>query len=272
VTEMQAETRNNHLQSGIDKQAADITAALHAAAWAAIPLREISATRPWISAATLDAIQTRNMARSQGKWMLERSMHRQIKKSAQRDRRRWLNEMIDTGDWRNLQKLKRVGQVSPARLQDARGNFVSSEQRAETLAEYLERVQWRPPPKPEDLDLGPSPGDLPMSNGDFTLNEVTRVLKKLRRGKASGADNVPPDFWSTLRNSTEAVSKLLSLMNACLRSAAIPAEWRTAKVTAIFKKGNDSLPENYRPISLLCVGYKVGDAHFGSSKGRGCRA
>jgi hypothetical protein len=98
VTEMQAETRNNHLQSGIDKQPADITAALHAAVSAAIPLRNISATRPWISAATLHAIQTRNMARNQGQWMLERSMHRPIKKSAQRDRRRWLNAMIDTGD------------------------------------------------------------------------------------------------------------------------------------------------------------------------------
>jgi len=28
-------------------------------------------------------------------------------------------------------------------------------------------------------------------------------------------------------------------------------------VVALFKKGDDALPENYRPISLLCIGYKV---------------
>ena len=37
----------------------------------------------------------------------------------------------------------------------------------------------------------------------------------------------------------------------------MPSSWHTASVTAHFKKGSPELCENYRPISLLQVAYKV---------------
>ena len=37
----------------------------------------------------------------------------------------------------------------------------------------------------------------------------------------------------------------------------IPAEWHIAKIACLYKKGDPSVPENYRPISLLSVGYKA---------------
>ena len=37
----------------------------------------------------------------------------------------------------------------------------------------------------------------------------------------------------------------------------IPKEWKHANVVTLFKKGNTELPCNYRPISLLCVAYKI---------------
>jgi hypothetical protein len=40
-------------------------------------------------------------------------------------------------------------------------------------------------------------------------------------------------------------------------SGAIPLDWSTALVSAIFKKGTKSDPANYRPISLTCVLCKV---------------
>jgi len=41
------------------------------------------------------------------------------------------------------------------------------------------------------------------------------------------------------------------------KKKAIPDSWRRAKVVLLFKKGDAALPANYRPISLLPVGYKV---------------
>ena len=82
-------------------------------------------------------------------------------------------------------------------------------------------------------------------------------MGKIKTGKAAGADEVPPELWKILSSSQDAMTALLLLMNQCWREKTIPSEWRTAKITTIFKKGDDALPSNYRPISLLCLGYKV---------------
>ena len=37
----------------------------------------------------------------------------------------------------------------------------------------------------------------------------------------------------------------------------IPNDWKLDDITALFKKGEKNLPENYRPISLTCVVCKI---------------
>ena len=41
------------------------------------------------------------------------------------------------------------------------------------------------------------------------------------------------------------------------RQKCIPQAWRHSRISTIYKKGDESLPQNYRPISLLAVSYKV---------------
>ena len=54
-----------------------------------------------------------------------------------------------------------------------------------------------------------------------------------------------------------ALEALLQLFQHCWDKKAIPEEWELAVVALLYKKGDATLPENYRPISLLPVAYKL---------------
>ena len=108
-----------------------------------------------------------------------------------------------------------------------------------------------------DID-GPSLGNLlPISQEDISKDEVRSVIKKLRSQKASGPDDVPAELFRALLDDEESLSRLTSLFNDCWRARQVPSEWHEAVVTAIFKKGAPDQCDNYRPISLLCVAYKI---------------
>ena len=46
---------------------------------------------------------------------------------------------------------------------------------------------------------------------------------------------------------------LLELCRRCWAQKSIPQSWATASVVLFFKKGDKTLLENYRPISLMCI-------------------
>ena len=50
---------------------------------------------------------------------------------------------------------------------------------------------------------------------------------------------------------------LTVIFNRSLGDGILPKEWKLANVTALFKKGNRSIPGNYRPVSLTCIACKI---------------
>jgi hypothetical protein len=69
-----------------------------------------------------------------------------------------------------------------------------------------------------------------------------------------------PDQVSTwmLKNFATILAPVLqSIFTQSLKSGDIPSDWKTANVTAIFKKGERSDPANYRPVSLTSVTCKI---------------
>eukprot|EP00959_Pyramimonas_sp_CCMP1952_P259491 5425372-Pyramimonas_sp.AAC.1 len=85
------------------------------------------------------------------------------------------------------------------------GQPVASNQRANTLADYFEKVQWDikyAGIQPEDnASMGEQ---LPMDTNTFTMGELTEALKALAVGKAAGHDGIAPEFWKLLRMSSTA--------------------------------------------------------------------
>ena len=92
---------------------------------------------------------------------------------------------------------------------------------------------------------------MPIVTTQFLIEELRWALKALAVGKAAGCDDIPPEFWKVLLGSDEALVELLRLCQACWSRKSIPEKWRSASVVLLYKKGDSSLPENYRPIGPL---------------------
>jgi hypothetical protein len=101
---------------------------------------------------------------------------------------------------------------------------------------------------------------MPRTNTEMdtiTVDEETVMhkLNKLNTSKSPGPDNLHPMLIFHLR---EQLALPLSLIfTKSLEEHKLPAQWKEANVTAIFKKGNRKQAGNYRPISLTSILCKI---------------
>jgi Reverse transcriptase (RNA-dependent DNA polymerase) len=80
--------------------------------------------------------------------------------------------------------------------------------------------------------------------------EIVSILRFLKNNKAPGLDGINNRHLKNLPR--KAIVLLTHIFNNCLRIGYFPNCWKHAKVVAIPKPNKDAtLPENYRPISLL---------------------
>ena len=106
-----------------------------------------------------------------------------------------------------------------------------------------------------DLWRATSPDAVNIS-GDFSPREFAAALHHIKPGKAPGPDSICPEllihagpglkFW------------LRGFLSSCLRQLKIPKVWRRGLLIVIPKPSKPvEDPKSYRPISLLCVPYKI---------------
>uniref|UniRef100_A0A493T5Q6 Reverse transcriptase domain-containing protein n=1 Tax=Anas platyrhynchos platyrhynchos TaxID=8840 RepID=A0A493T5Q6_ANAPP len=91
----------------------------------------------------------------------------------------------------------------------------------------------------------------------LTIHEelVGDLLRHLDVHKSMGPDGIHP---RVLRELAEELAKPLSIIyQQSWLSGEVPADWRLANVTPIYKKGRRADPGNYRPVSLTSVPGKL---------------
>ena len=91
---------------------------------------------------------------------------------------------------------------------------------------------------------------------NFTSREFTVALQQLKPGKAPDPDSTCLEF--ILHYGAALKSWLCGSLSFCLRRLKIPKIWRRALVVAIQKpKKPERDSKCYRPVSLICVPYKI---------------
>ena len=89
----------------------------------------------------------------------------------------------------------------------------------------------------------------------ITSDMVKTKLKCLKQNKSAGVDGIGSKMLIELAN---VIADIVScLFRKSLSSGDIPDDWKSANVTAIFKKGSKYIPGNYRPVSLTIQLCKV---------------
>ena len=88
-----------------------------------------------------------------------------------------------------------------------------------------------------------------LNNIEFFRTEVETILKSLTIGKASGPNNLSNRILRELAH--EISSPFCNLFNQSINLGFVPSSYKEANVCPIHKKGDRSIPSNYRPISLF---------------------
>ena len=87
------------------------------------------------------------------------------------------------------------------------------------------------------------------SSKDFTMSELNRAIRRMKREATPGPDDSPPSFLKAMGKGAR--TELLATCNQSFNEAECPQEWRNAIIIPHFKAGKPaSQIASYRPISL----------------------
>ena len=124
--------------------------------------------------------------------------------------------------------------------------------KANTLNSYFSSIQQNDNGNlPEFYNLTKQKFD----NIDLNLEIIKIFLNRLKITHTFGTDGIPSSMLKVLSN--ELCRPLYIIFNSSLLSGNIPKIWKKSIITPIFKKGEPSNSNNYRPISITCVMCRV---------------
>ena len=129
------------------------------------------------------------------------------------------------------------------------------EERKSKWFDNFSSLLGNPPSVPDDTFIicPLVPAELPIQTGPFTKNELATAIKATKRGGAVGIDAIPIEIWE----SKEFSPYLLQLCNQGLVDHKKPSQWSQSSIVPIYKKGDTSVPGNYRGISLNSIAAKL---------------
>ena len=153
---------------------------------------------------------------------------------------------------RSKQKVK----AGISQLEKENGDLTETdEEAAEILSEFFQSVYTREPPGDVPEMTSRVEDEHELGDVEFTEEDVMEKLRDLKPDKCPGPDKIHPHV---LKECCRQLAKpLFLLFRKSLDEGELPADWKTATVSPIFKKGSKTKAGNYRPVSLTCVPCKI---------------
>lgn len=90
----------------------------------------------------------------------------------------------------------------------------------------------------------------PVADPIFTEERLDRAIKEIKPKHSYGYNRIP--MRALLDSYQKSKPIILSLFKKIEQSGEVPTKWKISRIIPIFKKGDRSQAQNYRPISNLC--------------------
>jgi Reverse transcriptase (RNA-dependent DNA polymerase)/Endonuclease-reverse transcriptase len=186
---------------------------------------------------------------------LEKEVKDKIRKSKRRmERELTMKEDRNGRNFANYIKSKTKSKTGIGPLKDDENRVVTDDKgMAQILNKFFTSVFTS-----EDMVSLPTIGaetEETLSNITITRDLIVRKIDKLRKESAPGPDNIHPHFMKETK--IEISEPLMTIYRKSIDTGIVPEDWKTARVTPIFKKGTKTQACNYRPVSLTSVPCKI---------------
>ena len=90
---------------------------------------------------------------------------------------------------------------------------------------------------------------------EITVEELKLQIKSMVNGKSADCRGIVAEI---LKESPDCILDTITNLNDILKvTAELPTTWKLIRLNVLFQKGNALELENYRPISILPILYKV---------------
>ena len=206
-----------------------------------------------------ELITTRKMARTAGQKDVARDASKLIQKEVRavaRVRRtakigKILEEFRGLRDITNIKNNMKTSTIPSVKCED--GSIATDRQDiVNTFAKFYGELYKR---RGTDYDFNMFADEVEAVWADM-VEEVEEELKKMLKRKACDTNGMVAEF---LKASGEPMRKVVADVFSDLLKppAEVPNYWRETRLKVIFKKGDPQNPENYRPICILPILYKL---------------
>ena len=163
--------------------------------------------------------------------------------------------------WQALGEIKKgLSKTAPAAVKmmtkEDKSKCVSAEENADVFRVHFEKLFDRVPDCTNDFESLPqicTPAGIPDVPDDKGIIDACRSLKN----KAPGESGLKPELWKAMLSDSRTFHLLKSLVLSFWSSEVPPQQWMKGLLKILPKKGDLSLPGNYRGIMLLEAAYKI---------------
>ena len=175
---------------------------------------------------------------------------RQVKREMQHEK---VAEAL--GEFRDLKRIPRIKTVKKRKLivqmVDRDGNCQTDRKAiADIFADFYEQLYSCAQQEATEVSAQTS------TLSPFTLNELILAVKSLKRNRCADTTGIRAEMLKV--GGKHLLEKMLELYNTILTgNMEPPASWSHSVISVIHKSGDATQPQNYRPISIIPMLYKL---------------